>query len=117
MSEYPTETTRLRKFGSTVLAFFTSRYFTPGFSDTQCGIKGFRKKTAGAIFARLVVNSFSFDVEILFVAVRKKYRICKIPVRAKKQTASSVRVFYHGIEMLVNIGRIYIRKWRGLYQI
>jgi len=116
-SEYPAETTRLRKAGSTILSFFTSRYITPGFSDTQCGIKGFRKETAGQIFSMLVVNGFSFDIEILFVALRRKYLIRKIPVRAKKQSASNVRVFQHGIEMLVNIGRIYTRKWRGLYQI
>ena len=117
MSVYPTETTPLRKMGSAILSFFTSRYMIPGFSDTQCGIKGFRKKTTGHMFPKLVVDGFSFDVEILFVALRKKYRIRKIPVRAKKQSASNVRVFYHGIEMLANIVRIYIRKWRGLYRI
>jgi dolichyl-phosphate beta-glucosyltransferase len=116
-SEYPAETTQLRKAGSTILSFFASRYITPGFSDTQCGIKGFRKETAGQLFPGLVVNGFSFDIEILFVALRRKYMIRKIPVRAKKQSESNVRVFQHGIEMLANIGRIYTRKWRGLYQI
>jgi dolichyl-phosphate beta-glucosyltransferase len=116
-SEYPAETTWLRKTGSTILSFFTSRYITPGFSDTQCGIKGFRKETAGQIFPLLAVDGFSFDIEILFVALRKKYLIRKIPVRARKQSSSNVRVFQHGIEMLANIVRIYTRKWRGLYKI
>jgi hypothetical protein len=56
-------------------------------------------------------------MEILFLAIRKKKIIRKIPVRAKKQLLSNVRVLHHGFEMLINIGRIYIRKWRGLYQI
>lgn len=116
-SEYPPEATPWRKLGSAILSFFTSRYFTPGFSDTQCGVKGFRKKTAGQIFPKLVVNGFSFDIEILFVALRKKFIIRKIPVRVKNQPATHVRVFYHGVEMLVNIARIYFRKWRGLYHL
>lgn len=116
-SEYPPETTNWRKLGSSILSFFTTRYFTPGFSDTQCGIKGFRKNAAGQIFPKLRVNGFSFDVEILFVAIRKKYTIRKIPVRVKKQSATHVRVLYHGMEMLANICRIYVRKWKGLYQI
>jgi len=117
MSDYPAETTQLRKIGSNILSFFASGYITPGIHDTQCGIKGFRKEAAGHIFAYSVVDGFSFDMEVLFVAIRKKYVIRKIPVRAKKQPLSNVRVFYHGIEMLINIGRIYFRKWRGLYQI
>ena len=117
MSFYPAETTWLRKTGSNLLSFFTSRFITPGISDTQCGIKGFRKKTAGQIFPMLIVDGFSFDVEILFVAIRGKLRIRKMPVRARKQSSSSVRVFYHGIEMLANIVRIYIRKWRGFYKL
>jgi dolichyl-phosphate beta-glucosyltransferase len=116
-SVYPAETKKSRKLGSSVLSFFTSRFLTPRFSDTQCGIKGFRKSTAGQIFGNLVVNGFSFDVEILFVASRKKYFIHKIPVIVKKQNITHVRVLYHGIEMLANICRIYFRKWRGLYHL
>jgi dolichyl-phosphate beta-glucosyltransferase len=117
LSDYPNETTPLRKMGSSILSFFTSRYITPGFPDTQCGIKGFRKKTTGPIFPLFVVNGFSFDVEILFVAIRNKYKIRKVPVRVRKQPTTNVRVIYHGIEMLTNIARIYIRKWRGLYHV
>jgi dolichyl-phosphate beta-glucosyltransferase len=116
-SVYPPETTRWRKLGSSVLSFFTSRYFTPGFTDTQCGIKGFRKTTAGQIFPKLVVNGFSFDVEILFVALRKNYVIRKIPVKVKKQSSTNVRVLFHGIQMLANISRIYILNFSGRYHL
>jgi dolichyl-phosphate beta-glucosyltransferase len=117
LSAYPPVTTPLRNIGSNILSFFTARYITPGFSDTQCGIKGFRKEAAHHIFPYSVVDGFSFDIEILFIAIKKKYTISKIPVRAKKQFSSNVNVLYHGVEMLFNIGRIYIRKWRGLYKI
>jgi dolichyl-phosphate beta-glucosyltransferase len=117
MSTFPDGTTPLRNTGSHILSLITKRCITRGFSDTQCGIKGFRKTAADHIFPYTVVDGFSFDLEILFIAIRKKYVISKIPVKAIKQSSSNVRVIYHGIETLVNIVRIFIRKWRGLYPV
>ena len=116
LSAYPAITTPIRKIGSNILSFFATRFITPGYSDTQCGIKGFRKEIADQIFPFCVVDGFSFDVEILFIAIKKKFNIVKIPVKAIKQPSSNVNPLYHGLEMLMNIGRIYIKNWRGDYQ-
>jgi hypothetical protein len=38
------------------------------FSDTQCGLKGFRRDAAEALFQRARVDGFAFDAEALLVA-------------------------------------------------
>jgi len=41
-----------------------------GIKDTQCGFKGFKKEAAEKIFSNAKIKGFSFDVEILFLALK-----------------------------------------------
>ena len=38
------------------------------FTDTQCGLKAFRREAAHQLFSRAKVNGFAFDVELLLLA-------------------------------------------------
>lgn len=105
----------LRATGSKIISFIVSSLVTKGYYDTQCGIKGFKKDVAKDIFSRLTVNGFSFDVEVLFIGIKRKYRIEKIVVKVNKQFSSNVKVIFHGIEMMVNFFRIYINYRSGKY--
>jgi glycosyltransferase involved in cell wall biosynthesis len=51
------------------------------FRDTQCGFKLFRRACADAVAARQRIESFGFDVEILFIAKKHHFRILEVPVR------------------------------------
>jgi dolichyl-phosphate beta-glucosyltransferase len=115
-SYYYPEKHLIRKMGSKILSFLASHYIVPGYPDTQCGIKGFRRTVFKEITPLTFINGFSFDLEWLFIAIRKKYRIRKIPVKTRIQSSSHVRVFYHGFEMLLNIVRIYINYLKGKYR-
>lgn len=42
----------------------------PGISDTQCGFKLFSAQAAAALFPRLTISGFAFDVELLVLARR-----------------------------------------------
>ncbi len=75
----------IRSAGSKILSFLVSNYVTPGFYDTQCGVKGFKRNVAQDIFSQLTISGFSFDVEVIFIAVKKKYTIIKIPFKGKKE--------------------------------
>jgi glycosyltransferase involved in cell wall biosynthesis len=48
--------------------------------DTQCGFKGFRRHAARDLFSRLRVTSIVFDVDLIFLARRRGYRIVSVPV-------------------------------------
>lgn len=109
------EATWLRSAGSKVISFIVSRFVTKGYYDTQCGIKGFKKDVAQDIFSRLTINGFSFDVELIYVAIKRNYRIERIAVTVNKQLSSNVKVIIHGIEMVINFFRIKINYSLGKY--
>lgn len=49
-------------------------------SDTQCGFKMFNAKSISSILSKCIINSFSFDVEILVAAKKLSYKIKEVPV-------------------------------------
>lgn len=64
-----------------------------GFSvkDTQVGMKFFRKKVAKDVFSKIIVKRYAFDVEILTVAYKLRYkRIFESPVKLNFRNASGI---------------------------
>jgi dolichyl-phosphate beta-glucosyltransferase len=59
--------------------------------DTQCGFKGFTRATAHDLFARQRVTSIVFDVEIIFLARRRGYRVAVVPIRWEDRRGSRMR--------------------------
>jgi dolichyl-phosphate beta-glucosyltransferase len=49
-------------------------------NDTQCGFKGFRRDAARDLFGRLRITSIVFDVDLIFLARRRGYRMAVVPV-------------------------------------
>jgi dolichyl-phosphate beta-glucosyltransferase len=49
--------------------------------DTQCGFKFFRGAVARDLFARQRIDGYMFDVEVLRLAERSRYRIKEVGVR------------------------------------
>ena len=49
--------------------------------DTQCGFKGFTRAAAHDLFARQRITSIVFDVELVYLARRRRYRIAIVPIR------------------------------------
>jgi hypothetical protein len=48
--------------------------------DTQCGFKGFRAAAARDLFGRLAITSIVFDVDLIYLARRRGYRIAIVPI-------------------------------------
>ena len=59
--------------------------------DTQCGFKGFRRDVAHDLFARQRIRSIVFDVEIIFLARRRGYRLDVVPIRWSDRRGSRMR--------------------------
>ncbi len=87
----------------------------PGFIDTQCGFKLFEGSSADAIFRRLKVRRFAFDVEVLVIASALGYRVEEVPVAWEDHPASSVGIVKDSAKMLLDLGSIAWRKSQGGY--
>jgi dolichyl-phosphate beta-glucosyltransferase len=49
--------------------------------DTQCGFKGFTREAAHDLFDRQRITSIVFDVEVIYLARRRGYRMAIVPIR------------------------------------
>lgn len=59
--------------------------------DTQCGFKGFTRDAAQDLFGRQRITSIVFDVEIVFLARRRGYRLAIVPIRWFDKRGSRMR--------------------------
>ena len=71
---------RFRRWIGRVFRFAAQVWVTGSVKDTQCGFKGFRLGAAHDLFALLKVTSIVFDVDLIYLARRRGYRIAVVPV-------------------------------------
>ena len=64
----------------------------PGIWDTQCGFKAFRAEAAERIFSQTTLDRWGFDIEVLALAQRLKYKIGIVPARWLNDDRSHVRM-------------------------
>jgi dolichyl-phosphate beta-glucosyltransferase len=114
-SNYFMEISAKRRFGSGFFTFIVGRFITTGISDTQCGLKGFRALVADDLFRVSRINGFTFDVELMYISLKRNYDIKKIPVSLRSQDGSSVSVLRHGIGMVLDLFRIKRNHMLGKY--
>ena len=87
----------------------------PGFQDTQCGFKCFRREVAREVFARQTLTGWGFDVEVLYIARKRGYRIVEIPIDWYYQTDSRVRPVEDTLRMVRELLTVRINDVRGVY--
>jgi len=95
-----------RKFASKIFSFVVGRFITTGMFDTQCGLKGFRAAIADDIFSVSKIDRFAFDVEIIYIALKRNYDIKRLPVQLRSQEGNSVSLMRHALNMLFDVLRI-----------
>jgi len=89
----------------------------PGFQDTQCGFKCFRRSAAMDILARQSIDGWAFDVELLFLAQRLGYTITEVPINWYYRDNSRIHPLRDAIDMVREVLKIRVNNWRGLYRI
>jgi dolichyl-phosphate beta-glucosyltransferase len=115
-SRYFSEIKGSRKMGSSLFTFFVGRFVTTGLFDTQCGMKGFSAKVADDLFSVSRLNGFAFDVELLYIALKRNYDIKRLPVMFRSNhEQSSVNLMRHAPGMLADLWLIKWNHVRGRY--
>jgi glycosyltransferase involved in cell wall biosynthesis len=87
----------------------------PRLQDTQCGFKMFRAEAAEVLFPLQTMDGWSFDVEILYAAQRRGYRIIEIPIHWYYKANTRIKPVRHSIEMFAEVLKIRRNGLRGLY--
>jgi dolichyl-phosphate beta-glucosyltransferase len=87
-----------------------------GITDTQCGFKLFRKRVAEDLFSVAQIDGYGFDLELLYVARRRDYRIAEVPINWTDQPGSKVRVIRDGLQLCRDLLAVRRHDAKGLYR-
>lgn len=107
----------LRRFLSAGLHAVVRVGFGLAVADTQCGFKLFTASAAHRLFDLQVIDSFSFDLEVLYLAERLGLRTAEVPVEWIDAPGSTVEAGKVSLQFLVELVKIRIHDLRGRYAV
>jgi glycosyltransferase involved in cell wall biosynthesis len=85
-----------------------------GVTDTQCGFKAFTARAAEAVFPAQLIFRWAFDVEILALARKNKFRIKEVPITWVNDEGSQMRLSGM-VNMLLEVLEVRWNLWTGKY--
>lgn len=80
------------------------------FNDTQAGFKAFNTQAAKKIFEKITIFGWAFDMELLAIALRLKYRIKAVPIIREEHGGSTVPAS----AFIQSLRDLFIIKWNDL---
>lgn len=105
-----------RYIAGQIFSWMVQAVLFSGLPDTQCGFKSFKSEAAREIFRRTSIDGFGFDVEMLFVARKLKFRIQPIAVHMiEHRQRSRVRLVNDSLKMFANLFMVRWMDWQGKY--
>lgn len=104
-----------RHLGGRAINLMIRMLALPGLHDTQCGFKCFRAAVAEDIFNLQTLTGWSFDIELLYIASRRNYRIREIPIPWYFNSATKLSPVQDALQMALDIWTIRRNAHRGLY--
>jgi dolichyl-phosphate beta-glucosyltransferase len=81
------------------------------FADTQCGFKAFTRAAAQTVFQLQTIDRWGFDPEILFIALKRGYKIKEVPVSWAHDERTKMSYLKDGMRMLEDLAQV---RWNAL---
>jgi dolichyl-phosphate beta-glucosyltransferase len=107
----------LRYVAGQVFSWMVQAVLFRGLPDTQCGFKSFTAVAAREIFRRATIGGFGFDVEMLFIARKLKFRVQPVPVQMiEHRQRSRVRLLVDSFKMTANLFMVRLNDLQGKYR-
>lgn len=107
---------RLRRMFAIIFYIIVKTFFLKGIIDTNCGFKCYKRAVAREIFSKQRLNSWGFDVENLYIAQKRGYRIKEVPVIWAHGRDSKVDLLRVPLATLIELIEIKINDWKGRYE-
>ena len=95
-----------RELMGKIFNLFVRMVVFKGFYDTQCGFKLIRSKVAKELASVMKIDGFCFDVEMIFLALKKGDNVVEIGVDWINSPDSKVKLFTSSLAMFVDLFRI-----------
>jgi dolichyl-phosphate beta-glucosyltransferase len=91
------------------------RMAVPGIQDTQCGFKIFTRAAAEAVFPRVTIEGWAFDIEVLVIARRLGFSIHELPIEWHYRAQSQVSPLRDSLLMAWDVLKIRANAAKGRY--
>ncbi|MBE6541898.1 MAG: glycosyltransferase [Ruminococcaceae bacterium] len=98
--------TFIRKLASKVYMSLLAVSAGFSYSDSQCGIKVFKKSAAHKVFSMCEVDGWAFDFEALLIAEKAGFKIEEYPVKIINHRESKIRLVRDSLKMMRDISHI-----------
>jgi dolichyl-phosphate beta-glucosyltransferase len=99
-----------------VFTWLTNRIATRDISDITCGFKCFTHSAAQELFSRSIIDDWSFDAEVLYIAQQHGLKIKEVPVHWHDERGTKVRIARDAARALAGLMKIRINGVRGRYR-
>lgn len=99
-----------RKIGSKVFGIIVRHVIgiPSNIKDTQCGFKLYKNEVAKKLFNNLKTDCFMFDIELILMAKKEKYKIAQFPVQWSNDPDTKFNPIYGSIKNLKELYKIKI---------
>jgi len=104
-----------RHLGGRLMNWLIQLFILPGLNDTQCGFKCFTTETAKDLFKHQTLPGWSFDIELMYIARKRGYKVLEIPVPWYYQQESKVNAVRDALQILMDIQTIRRNANQGVY--
>ncbi|GAB4579167.1 MAG: glycosyltransferase family 2 protein [Anaerolineales bacterium] len=104
-----------RHWGGRAINFLIRLLVLPGLRDTQCGFKCFRGEIAEDLFRHQTLQGWSFDIELLYIARLRRYRVLELPIPWHYRSESKVNPIRDALRMAMDILTIRKNALAGKY--
>lgn len=91
-------------------------FIVGGIDDTQCGFKAFQRPVARDLFSIQRIPGWGFDVEILYLARKRGYRVQQLAIDWYYDADSRVEGMRDSLSMLGEVLRIRLYALLGAYR-
>ena len=105
-----------RHLAGRLFNFMVQHLALPGIEDSQCGFKMFTAGAVAAIFPRVTVDGWAFDVEVLTIARQQRLGVIEVPIEWHYRADSRLSILRNSAGMLGELLRIKWRALRGAYR-
>lgn len=105
----------IRHLGGRLMNWLIQLLILPGLNDTQCGFKCFTREIALDLFGKQTLDGWSFDIELLYLARQRGYRITEVAIPWFYHQESKVHAVRDALQILLDIQTIRENHRKGLY--
>ena len=95
-----------REIMGKIFNLFVRMLVFKGFYDTQCGFKLIKSNVAKELAGLMKIDGFCFDVEMIFLALKRGYKPIEIGVDWINSPDSKVKLFTSSLAMFIDLFKI-----------